>query len=74
MSNLISDDMLEEVSGGAGRPGEELPQHVCGNGNRGNLIPDGFTQGGKGRYKCQACGKSGRINFLTGTRQLCDLI
>jgi len=74
MSNIINDDLLEEVSGGAGRPGEELPQHVCGNGKRGDLVANGVTHSGKGIYKCKACGKSGRINFISGTRQLCDLV
>ena len=76
--NMLNDSELEDVLGGVrGKPGgktEKLPRHVCRDGKRGDLVENGFSGNGNGRFKCRLCGATGKINYLPGTRQLCDLI
>ena len=76
--NMMDDSELDNILGGVrGKPGqnaEELPQHMCRDGKRGDLIAHGYSNSGKGTFKCSLCGATGKINYLPGTRKLCNLI
>ena len=76
MSEMMLDEsMLEDVNGGVGGDNfTKLPLHTCKNGKTGKLVYMGYGAGNRKLYKCSNCGKEGRINFIAGTRELCDLI
>ena len=76
MNEIILDEsMLEDVNGGVGGDNfTKLPLHTCKNGKTGKLVYMGYGAGNRKLYRCSNCGKEGRINFIAGTRELCDLI
>ena len=71
LNNLLDDSELEDVTGGV-RGANNLPMHICGNGARGKLVPDGWI-GSQRKYKCINCHKTGKISSLSGTNQYCEL-
>ena len=70
--NMLNDSELEDVTGGVGGA-NNLPMHTCGNGETGKLVPDGWI-GGKPKYKCIKCHKTGKLSCLPGTNRYCELI
>ena len=74
MAELLNDSMLEDVNGGFDAGGFwKLPSHTCGNSQTGELKQCGPFLGTKTRYECVNCHRKGRIRYVNGTRQYCEL-